>query len=173
MTTDVLFTIPKNYLWTIASVALMAFHYLTVSLMVAATRRKIFSKEFLNAKFGEDHKAAYGCEPPVGGFPDNGEGRFAKALPRDEWLDLKNAMRGQQNYKELLPIFMGTYLLCGLFHPILAAVLCLVGTIGRGAYAFGYKKGGFAGRVFGAYSSGVPMTLTLLYVIVRGVIGFF
>jgi len=172
MSDKILITLPRNYFWTIGSVLVMGIHYLAVSLMVNSVRKQIFTEEFLNENFGSEHKQAYGSHLTAGGYPDNGEGRYAHKLPRKDWLNLKNAMRAQQNYKELLPILIIGFLFSGLFTPILAAILCLVCTIGRALYALGYKKSGVNGRKFGAYLAGIPMTLNLLYVLVRAAIGF-
>jgi hypothetical protein len=53
-----------------------------------STRRKVFTKEFMETKFGEYHKTYMGIDAvtPGFGYPDGGAGPYARALPYKDWF---------------------------------------------------------------------------------------
>ena len=48
-------------------------------------RAKNFPYQWLKANFGEEHQEAFGTKIPDMGYPDIGDGRYAKKLPYKQW----------------------------------------------------------------------------------------
>ena len=57
-----------------------------------AARLKAFSKEFM-AQFNEVHREAFGKDAPEYGYPDTGNGRYAKNLSYEMWVRMNNGQR--------------------------------------------------------------------------------
>ena len=145
-----LFAIPKDYLYTIGATLLMGTHYIVLGLLTSVTRAKYFPQSWMEEKFGKEHEAAFGEKIRGGGYPDIGEGRYAKALGLQKWEEFNNAFRGFQNYKENITMYIGITLLTGLYFPLFAAGGCAALAAGRILYAIGYSCKGANSRLPGA-----------------------
>ena len=67
---------------------------MTVYLVTMRARITVFRRKFMN-QFDEIHKAAFPDheKAPEFGYPDCGNGYFAKRLPYPDWFKFNNAMR--------------------------------------------------------------------------------
>ena len=90
-------------------------------IVVVPARTRTFTKEFM-AQF-EDTS--------VGGWPDNGEGRYSEKLPYRKWFDFNNAMRVHQNFVEQLPISLIFLSVGGLVLPRAAWIIGFLNVIAR------------------------------------------
>lgn len=50
------------------------------------TRTQIFNPEFTHSKYGEEYQVAFGNDPPIAGYPDDGNGRISDTLAYPDWL---------------------------------------------------------------------------------------
>ena len=67
------------------SIAIL-FHYYITAFITGSQRGKIFSKEFMEKNFSEEHLAAFpNSSLPRGGNPDMGNGRYAAKLSYEDW----------------------------------------------------------------------------------------
>ena len=89
----------------------------------------------------------------MGGYPDQGEGRYSEKLPYDRWHKFNNAQRAHNNSMEMLPVFLASILVCGLVYPKLSAIAGPLIFIGRVMYVQGYNAKGPTGREKGAILS--------------------
>ena len=162
MTTEKpLFVISQDYLLTIGATILLGSHYVILGLLTSFTRRKYFPQSWMEENFGKEHQDAFGEPIGAGGYPDVGEGRYAKALGLRQWEALNNALRGFQNYKENITMYIGLSLLSGLFYPLFAAGCCVALLAGRVMYAIGYGCKGANWRVPGAAVSLIALLLLM------------
>ena len=168
-----LFVISRDYLLTLGSAVLLGTHYIILGLMTSVTRRKFFPQAWMEENFGQEHEEAFGEKIGAGGYPDVGEGRYAKALGLRQWEALNNALRGFQNYKENITMYIGITLVSGLYYPIFAAGCCAALLAGRLLYAIGYSFKGANWRLPGATITFIAFILLVgsaLYGSVKGVL---
>lgn len=155
-------TISDDYLWNLGGIMVMGIQYMAIGQMVGVVRRSIFSRKFMKKHFGEEHKQVTGQEIQAGGYPDMGEGRYSKKLPQEKWIELRNAQRAHQNYKEWITIQIALYMVAALFTPTFTFWSCVSTIIGRILYTGGYKMFGPKGRTLGAAIYEIPLLLNLL-----------
>lgn len=76
----------KEYAWVILVVVLYQILYTLVTIHSSGAR-KVFTKEFMDQNFKEEHEKAFGAgsKLPGGGYPDTGSGRFSEKLPYKDW----------------------------------------------------------------------------------------
>ena len=87
--------LPTEYpLILLACVFLCIECFLIGPLVVSKARFSAFNKEFMQ-QFEEEHKKAFGQDatPAVGGFPDQGDGRYSEKLSYKAWFDFNKANR--------------------------------------------------------------------------------
>ena len=140
----VLFTVPSDFSYVIAAAcgAAMALH-LSGS-VVCLLRGKYFGSDKIRdyqslASTKDKRQNQYEIgEIPTLGYPDEGQGRFAKSLSFGDWYRFSRLNRAYLNYTEQVILFVLSILLCGLVWPIPAAWLGLLIMIGRMVYFFGY-----------------------------------
>ena len=84
----------QGFTWILLLIALLAVQYLmTMYLVTMRARIACFTQEFM-AKFEMEHHNAFpGQKPPRHGYPDSGNGHFAKALPYADWYRMNNGQR--------------------------------------------------------------------------------
>ena len=125
--------------------------------VVAPARFKTFTKEFME-QFKEEHQAAFpGTEPSVGGFPDAGDGRYARKLGYKEWVTFNNAQRVHMNFVEQLPIVLTILCICGLFLPKITMYVGFINAGARVIYTIMYVTKGGDSRVLGAVGGSLPL----------------
>ena len=126
---------------------LMILQYLFVVGGAGLPRGKIFTKEFMEERFGEEHKQATGSEITKGGYPDHGSGRYTMGAGYAAWYTFNNAQRVHYNYLEYFAQMIIQFLLAGLYYPLTTAVLAGVYILFRIWFHVGYIRGGPKGRV--------------------------
>ena len=149
-TGTVALSLPNTFGYVIIVGALIGLELLLIGFFCGGGARKVFTKEFMEQHFGEEHKNATGKEIEKGGAPDMGSGFYAQKLSYKEWYDFNNAQRAHYNFVEMAPSTILWVFCAGIYFPIPAAVLGLIVIIVRAMYAYGYAKGGPAGRLIGA-----------------------
>ena len=83
-------TIPENYSFVLlSSVMLAIFCHFIGFIMGGGGRKQAFDKEFMTKYFAEEHEKAFGkgSTPDAQGYPDNGDGRYAKKLVYRKWYE--------------------------------------------------------------------------------------
>ena len=63
--------------------------YLVTAFSMGKIRAKCFSLEFM-AQFNEEHNKEFGCDAPVGGLPDDGNGYYGRKLSYADWYVFNN-----------------------------------------------------------------------------------
>ena len=86
--------LPESYnyvLWVGLFVALQCFF--TGFIVAGKKRGKIFTPEFLEKNFGEEHRKAFPGDKgvPKGGYPDNGSGLYSRKLSYKDWFEFNLA----------------------------------------------------------------------------------
>ena len=103
------------------------------------TRAKIFSQEYMDDYFFDEHKAYTGEQIQPGGYPDMGESRYADKLGYYEWLKFNNAQRSHYNFVEEIAIIVVLLLLSGIVFPEPSMALGTFYFLARGVYAVYYN----------------------------------
>ncbi len=93
----------------------------------------------------------------IGGWPDNGGGRFSQFLSFEEWYRFNNAQRAHLNYVEGLSTVLTFLLIGGLRAPVLCAITGGVHIVAREIFAYGYTHNGPTGRILGGILSSTSM----------------
>ncbi len=98
------------------------------------------------------------------GYPDMGEGKYAKNLTYHQWVDFNSAQRGHYNMVEHSGPILTAMILNGFFQPKLSATLGAAYAVGRLLYTFGRTAGtNRDNRCLGAvFSCGISATLGAL-----------
>ena len=116
-------------------------------------RRKVFTKEYLEKHFGEEHKKATGQEIVKGGYPDTGNGLYAFKLSYKDWYDFNNRQRAHYNALEHVATMITIVVVAGISMPIAASVIGWIYFVGRIISTIGYVAKGPQGRLFGVILS--------------------
>ena len=83
------------------------------------------------------------------GYPDMGNGLYAKTLSYKEWYEFNLAQRAHYNLVESFPSALGLHFLGGLYFPIPSASLAVLWIVCRHIWSINYKKGGPEARYNG------------------------
>ena len=135
---------------------------------IGKVRGKVFNKEFMS-QFNEEHQKAFGCDAPVGGHPDDGNGYYGQRLSYGDWYEINNWQRAHMNFLETItPVAVMTLITC-INRPLWGCICIYTLVLGRLLYAIGYCKSGPKGRVVGA----IITDLALLGVLVGGFVSIF
>ena len=79
-----------------------------------AARLNVFRRTFMR-KFDDEHQKAFNLpKAPEFGYPDSGNGRFAKQLPYADWFKMNNGQRAQINFLEQITFFLLCTVVIGL-----------------------------------------------------------
>ena len=122
-------TLPDTYPFVVALAVFIAFECIMVGFIVAGgARSKTFTRQWMEDNFGKEYMTAEGLgenkkvDDLKGGYPDCGNGYYAKNLTYKQWLEFSVAQRGHLNFLEQLTI--STFLLClsGISLPIYSLV---------------------------------------------------
>ena len=104
--------------------------------------------EFMQEKFGDMHAQAFNGKHKVStsGYPDTGNGVYAKALPYKAWVEFNTSQRAHLNMSEtILPVIFWT-LIGGLQYPVESSALSVIYLLGRLLYAKGMTGKSADGR---------------------------
>jgi glutathione S-transferase len=102
-------------------------------------------------QFRTEHREAFPLDedvPPIG-FPDMGNGHFAKKLSYKDWYEFNNAQRVHYNFLESLPLVLITIFISALKQPLAALILACIYFFSRLIYSIGYMVGGPNMRLIG------------------------
>jgi len=84
------------------------------------------------------------------GLPDNGNGRYSKAISYKDWYVFNNRQRAHYNQIEQLPLVLTLLLINGFYLPLTTVILGACYFVARIAYVVGYVTGGPSARLPGA-----------------------
>ena len=92
--------VKDDYRWVLLVVVLQIFQYVHCVILGAGPRSKIFTEEFMNENFKEEHEKELGYPVPKHGYPDSGSGRFIMKAGYESWMKFNNAQRIHIHYLE-------------------------------------------------------------------------
>ena len=160
----------QDHAFLLLSIFAIAVQCFFTGFIAGGSRSKAFNKDFMERNFGEIHFKTFGVNPPQGGYPDMGNGRYAERLDYKEWYDFNNRQRAHYNFIEHIVAVIPFLLIGGIALPIATGILGWVYFVGRIAYTLGYVRGGPKGRLIGALTTDVAilgMWVTSVISIVR------
>ena len=145
------FKIDDEYRWVLLVVILQIVQYFQCVLTAGSPRGKIFTQEFMDENFKEEHESSGVSDPLMkGGYPDAGSGRYIMRAGYKAWYEFNTAQRVHIQYMESVTQVLCMQLFAGLQWPLPTMVIGIIYLIGRILYTMGYKSGGVKGRVYGA-----------------------
>ena len=92
-------------------------HYFVCVGIGGSPRRKLFPQDWMEEKFGQQHKEAMLGDIKAGGYPDHGSGRYTMELGYKGWHEFMVAQRVHYNYLESISQILTLILVTGLNHP--------------------------------------------------------
>ena len=78
--------VPDLYPYVLYATGALAFECFVFGFILNSKRLKVFPKEFM-AQFNAQHLAEMKCESSTGGFPDMGNGYYARKLNYKDWYE--------------------------------------------------------------------------------------
>ena len=123
-------------------------HYFACLIHGGSPRSKLFSKEWLDEKFGKQHTEALNSDIQKGGYPDHGSGRYTMELGYKGWMEFNKAQRIHYNYLESISQILCMILTCGLYYPIATTVIGGIYFLARVMFQVGYQLFGPKGRMY-------------------------
>ena len=163
-------TLPKEYPLVILSCCIItSLCYFIGMIGVAVARSRAFTDEFM-AGFKQEHADAVSGEPARLGYPDCGEGRYAKKLEYGSWVSYCNAQRVHNNFVEGLPLTLTVLLVGGLFLPVITTIVGFVVAGARLVYTIMYLTTGSDARKIGSILGNLPLYLLMLTNFVYGIV---
>ena len=136
---------------------LVTFCYLTAMFGVAGYRGKVFNSTFMQ-QFKEEHqKDMPDSEPATGGWPDDGNGRYASKLSYVDWMNFNKRQRTHQNFVENLPVILTVLIIGGLLLPKTTMYIGFINVGARLLYTLLYIISGADARIIGALASNIPI----------------
>ena len=136
-------TLPDLYPYVLLlSIAILFHCYLIGFLVAQPMRRKVFNKQWLTSVFMETHLTQIkgAKDVPDQGYPDMGEGFYARSLSYKNWFELNLAIRVHQNYLEQLTVVCVFILVAGLKHPRYTLIAGGAYLVGRILHQVGYSR---------------------------------
>ena len=133
--------VPELYPYVMLSAGAITFQCIIVGFLAGGKRGKLFDHEKLKEKFGDEHQKNFKTDPPKGGYPDHGDGRFADDLSYADWYQFSLDQRSHKNFLEQLTINVFLLLVIGLVYPIAALVFAGIHFVFRIIYVIGYRSG--------------------------------
>ena len=131
-------TLDTNIAFALSSIAGIAIQCILVGFFaIGGKRSKMFSQEFLDEHYGEEHFRHFGEKIPKGGYPDMGCGRYAERLSYKDWYLFNNAQRVHYNFVEQVAPIIALIFITALALATLAGHLGWAYFIGRIAFAIG------------------------------------
>jgi len=132
-------------------------------------RKKMFTQEFMEQHFGEDHWKAFGTRITKDGYPDMGNGRYAQRLSYEDWYNFNNGQRAHYNSVEQVASVVALILVTAFYLPMVAGYLGWTYFVGRIIYTMGYLKAGPKGRLVGALVMDLPLLALFVTSIYSGI----
>ena len=105
------------------------------------SRKEHFHFENLG-QFEDEHQKTFGKDSKVNseGYPDTGNGRYAKNFSYREWFDFNAMQRHHGNFMESIVSHSLLVLVAGLRHPLIASYCCAGFILSRFAQVNGNTK---------------------------------
>lgn len=154
--------IPKGYENVLLTAFILSLECVLIGFFVAGRARgKIFSKQFMEENFGEEHKKAFNKEIGRGGYPDVGSGYYSSKLNYADWFHFNNAQRAHMNFVEMLTPQVVFLLIAGLQCSCFATYIGIAMIVGRLLYALGYAGIGPKGRSIGVLLNDLALLASL------------
>ena len=94
------YEISDHYLGCLIVCLCIIVHYFTLVGGAGAPRSGIFTEQFMEENFGEEHQLAFGEKISKGGYPDCGSGRYTMKAGYEAWMKFNSAQRAHLNYAE-------------------------------------------------------------------------
>lgn len=143
-------TISSDFGFTLSAIAAIAIQCIFTGFIAGGSRKKIFSKEYMERNFGEQHKKAFGENIKPMGYPDMGNGVYSSKLEYKDWYNFNNSQRAHYNFVEQVGSVIALVFVAGIGMPWVAGILGWLYCIGRLIYTMGYVAKGPNGRLIGA-----------------------
>lgn len=151
------FEVTDDYQWVLLVTMACIVHYFVCVGIAGSPRGKIFTQDWMEERFGQQHKEALnGSQIQKGGYPDCGSGRYTLEAGYSAWFIFNKAQRVHMNYMEHICQVITMFLTCGLFYPRATWIWGLIYFLGRVMFQVGYSLIGPKGRLIGA----IPVMLT-------------
>jgi uncharacterized membrane protein YecN with MAPEG domain len=144
------FDLGSEFGWVIFAALAIIVECFIVGGTIGRVRGRLFTQEFMDKNFGDEHKKYFNESISKGGYPDMGNGLYSRKLDYGQWLEFNIAQRTHLNFVENIGLVIPALLIGGVTLPIASAILGAVFFIGRLLYTIGYRTGGPAGRTVGA-----------------------
>ena len=114
-------------------------------------------------RFDEQHLQAFNLtKAPEYGYPDSGNGRFAKQLAYADWFKMNNGQRVQINFLETITFILLSTVTVGIIYPEWAFWLQIGVFVGRLVFSIGYTRSGPDARLFGALTMDLCILAALI-----------
>ena len=151
------FTFQKEQLWIYIICLASCIMYIVVAYAITMRiRMQVFDRKFME-QFDKEHAEAFGTEgfgsskqAPEFGFPDSGNGRFAKKLPYADWFRMNNGQRCQVNFLEHITFAILGPVVGGFAYAWWGLGCAILIFVGRLIFTIGYSIGGPGWRIPGA-----------------------
>mmetsp|Transcript_32268 Transcript_32268/g.28583 ORF Transcript_32268/g.28583 Transcript_32268/m.28583 type:complete len:158 (-) Transcript_32268:30-503(-) len=106
-------------------------------------RARVFTKEFMEKNFKEEHESAFPGEPlPKNGYPDTVAGKYASKLEYKDWFELNSAHRVHFNFFESITQLIVCILIGGLVYPWPVVIIAGIHILCRLVYLYLYLQKG-------------------------------
>jgi hypothetical protein len=134
--------LPQEYNYVIWVSLLIATECFFFGFIFAGGKRKVFTQEFMDKNFAEEHKKAFPNDKNItkGGYPDTGSGRYAKKLPYKDWFEFNLGQRIHMSFVEQVVNITVALLLAGIKYPIYSTVIGGVYFLGKIINGIGYSR---------------------------------
>jgi len=126
---------------------LIIVEYMLFSFPINGARKKVYTKEFMEEHFKEEHEKAFpGESVPKSGYPDTIGGRYAEKLSYKDWYVLACADRVHLNFYEMITQLLTCILIGGLVNPWPVVACAGIHILARILYLYLYLNKGPDGR---------------------------
>jgi len=164
MTDPVLPVLGAEHGYLLGSLLLLALQVFVYAVLAGRVRGQVFSKKFMDDKFGDLHFKQTQNSAPAGGFPDMGCGRYSDELSYYDWFRMNNAQRNHANYLENFSLMVVSLLIAGIYYPVHATGISLLIFVARIMYAFYLTPKGASSKVRGLGSGLSSLALLAAFV---------
>ena len=138
--------VSDDFRWVLLVIVLQIFQYFFCVVLAGKPRGVLFTEQFMNDNFKEEHEKAGFGQVQKGGYPDSGDGIYTIKAGYKAWFDFNNAQRQHINYLESITQMMTQQLIVGVYWPMPTFIIGIIYLIGRILFTFGYIKKGPKGR---------------------------
>ena len=93
-------TVPELYPYVMLSAGLISFQCLLIGFGAGGKRGQVFDAARIKDKYGEEHMKHFKSDPPKGGYPDHGDGKYGALMSYQDWVNFTQDQRGHKNFLE-------------------------------------------------------------------------